>query len=78
MAGAAGELQQAAVLMAVCGELYAAMPTPSQAALHKRKVRVAWCSSVVVALVLRLGTLVAMFAAVHCGPPCPMLHDCID
>ncbi|KAI7839840.1 hypothetical protein COHA_006425 [Chlorella ohadii] len=37
-AGAAGELQQAAVLMAVCGELYAAMPAPSQAALHKRKL----------------------------------------
>ena len=38
-AGAAGELQQAAVLMAVCGELYAALPAPGQAALHKRKVR---------------------------------------
>ena len=25
--------------MAVCGELYAALPAPSQAALHKRKVR---------------------------------------
>ncbi|PRW59549.1 MFS general substrate transporter [Chlorella sorokiniana] len=37
-AGAAGELQQAAVLMAVCGELYAALPSPSQAALHKRKL----------------------------------------
>lgn len=37
-AGAAGELQQAAVLMAECGELYAALPAPSQVALHKRKV----------------------------------------
>ena len=25
--------------MAVCGELYAALPAPSQAALRKRKVR---------------------------------------
>jgi len=77
-AGAAGELQQAAVLMAVCGELYAAMPAPSQAALHKRKVRVAWRSRVVLALALCLGTLVAMFAAVHCGAPCSMMQDCID
>ena len=41
-AGAAGELQQAAVLLGVCGELYAALPAPTQACLHKQKVRRGW------------------------------------
>ena len=39
-AGAAEELQQAAVLLGVCGELYAALPAPGLASLHKQKVGV--------------------------------------
>lgn len=37
-AGAGEELQQAAVLLGVCGELYAALPAPGPTSLHKQKV----------------------------------------
>lgn len=37
-AGAAGAVQQAAVLLGACGELYASLPAPSPEALAKQKV----------------------------------------
>lgn len=37
-ASGAGEMQQAAVLLAVCGELYAVLPAPGLVALHRQKV----------------------------------------
>ncbi|EFN50881.1 hypothetical protein CHLNCDRAFT_141680 [Chlorella variabilis] len=37
-AGSAGALQQAAVLLAVCGELHAALPAPGAVGLHRQKM----------------------------------------
>lgn len=38
-AGTAGELQHSAVLLAVCGEVCAALPAPSLPMMHRQKVR---------------------------------------
>ena len=65
-AGGAGDLQEAAVLLAVCGELLAVLPTPTPAALHKQKVRRIWLCE------LMQGLTVLLLPSPDPAPPSPV------